>query len=244
MDSHRYHDAICSSVCYGGDIWVGGTLRPLNLKPSKHLCFHLGVSGSIFRISRRFWSDFCERRKPSRSCVFLPIYTLMWLLFFAPCTFLSSKLWLTGNAVAGTIIATTLLYLVRDLCSRSFPLELPDSFPLQKNQVRTGFLLKPQRVTAVEKVMGVMIDTGMITAIASSIELMFFLILPNSLVHFVMYEVCCLELSDLFTDPRLSDFTLSQSCKPDQFFLVLHFIQINKVLQLRYGDSQCSTRCY
>jgi len=47
--------------------------------------------------------------------------------------------------------------------------------------------LRSRTATRVEKVMGTAIDTGMITAIAAIIELMFFLILPNSLVHFVIF---------------------------------------------------------
>jgi len=76
-------------------------------------------------------------------------------------------LWLAGSGVADIIIATTLLYLLK--------------------RVTTRLSLKSRTATRVERVMGTAIDTGMITAIAACIELMFFLILPNSLVHFVIF---------------------------------------------------------
>jgi len=76
-------------------------------------------------------------------------------------------LWLAGSGVADIIIATTLLYLLKRVTAR-----LP---------------LRSRTATRVERVMGTAIDTGMITAIAAIIELIFFLILPNSLVHFVIF---------------------------------------------------------
>jgi hypothetical protein len=76
-------------------------------------------------------------------------------------------LWLGGSAVADIIIASTLLYLL--------------------NRVATQQQLDSREITRVERVMGTAIDTGMITAIAACIELLFYLILPNSLVHFVIF---------------------------------------------------------
>jgi len=70
--------------------------------------------------------------------------------------------WLAGNTIAGIMIATTLLFL-----RKRRPL--------------------PWTATRVETVMGATVGTGMITAVATCIELMFFLLLPDSLVHFVMF---------------------------------------------------------
>jgi hypothetical protein len=75
-------------------------------------------------------------------------------------------LWLAGSAVCDIIISSTILLLQNRILKH----------------------LKTDRLaTRVERVMSVAVDTGMITAIAACIELLFFLALRDSLVHFILF---------------------------------------------------------
>ncbi|KIK68206.1 hypothetical protein GYMLUDRAFT_35584 [Collybiopsis luxurians FD-317 M1] len=76
-------------------------------------------------------------------------------------------LWLGGSAVCDIIISCTILYLQNRIMK-----DLGQTSPL---------------TTRVERVMSVAVDTGMITAIGACIELLFYLSLRNSLVHFIMF---------------------------------------------------------
>ncbi|KAJ3857096.1 hypothetical protein EV368DRAFT_78046 [Lentinula lateritia] len=75
--------------------------------------------------------------------------------------------WLAGTSICDIIIATTILHL--------------------QHMIIKKHCTTDQLVGRVEKVMSIAIDSGMITAIGAAVELLFFLVWRNSLIHFILF---------------------------------------------------------
>jgi hypothetical protein len=78
-------------------------------------------------------------------------------------------LWLGGSAICDIIIASTILVL--------------------QGRILKGLEKSHQLTTRVERMMGTAVDTGMITAVGAAIELLFFLTLRETLVHFSLFYI-------------------------------------------------------
>ncbi|KAJ3982485.1 hypothetical protein F5890DRAFT_363501 [Lentinula detonsa] len=83
-----------------------------------------------------------------------------WILLF-------NVLWLAGAAICDIIIAITIIHLQHGIIMKHYT--------TNRLQMR------------VERGMNIAIDSGMITAIGSAIELLFFLVWRNTLIHFVLF---------------------------------------------------------
>ncbi|KAJ4001974.1 hypothetical protein F5050DRAFT_1720919 [Lentinula boryana] len=84
-----------------------------------------------------------------------------------PWTLCINILWLAGAAICDIIIAVTIIYLQHGIIMKHYT--------TNRLQMR------------VERVMNIAIDSGMITAIGATMELLFFLVWRNSLIHFVLF---------------------------------------------------------
>ncbi|KAJ3921608.1 hypothetical protein F5877DRAFT_76023 [Lentinula edodes] len=80
--------------------------------------------------------------------------------------------WLAGTSICDIIIATTILHL--------------------QHMIIKKHCTTDQLMGRVERVMSIAIDSGMITAIGAAMELLFFLVWRNSLIHFILYANCLL----------------------------------------------------
>ncbi|KAJ3893847.1 hypothetical protein GG344DRAFT_63463 [Lentinula edodes] len=78
--------------------------------------------------------------------------------------------WLAGTSICDIIIATTILHL--------------------QHMIIKKHCTTDQLMGRVERVMSIAIDSGMITAIGAAMELLFFLVWRNSLIHFILYANC------------------------------------------------------
>ncbi|KAJ4496124.1 hypothetical protein C8J55DRAFT_11995 [Lentinula edodes] len=75
--------------------------------------------------------------------------------------------WLAGTSICDIIIATTILHL--------------------QHMIIKKHCTTDQLMGRVERVMSIAIDSGMITAIGAAMELLFFLVWRNSLIHFILF---------------------------------------------------------